>query len=275
MIRKQKLSSVFAIAALIAASLVTANIAVAETSGNSANSAKDVSSVAGIRGSGVRGIRGSGVRGIRGSGVRGIRGSGVRGIRGSGVRGIRGSGVRGIRGSGVRGIRGSGVRGIRGSGLRANEGDALNPDLQLLAIGAASVNAENGALSVIGQQIVLDDVTEVINLATGGGTLPNGARVAVSGELMDAGQILATEIVVLSDEFVHGADSVYLKTIVESADSATANAQSGATSIDYSAALGSSATFNPTQGDVAEFAGITSADFPARVYAQTADLAKD
>ena len=37
-----------------------------------------LSSLNGLRGSGVRGLRGSGVRGLRGSGVRGLRGSGVR-----------------------------------------------------------------------------------------------------------------------------------------------------------------------------------------------------
>ena len=193
----------------------------------------------------------------------------------AGVAGIRTGGVRGIRTGGVRGIRTGGVRGIRTGGVRTYEGSGISDDLQLAAIGPASV--KDSGLSILGQNIVLDDITEVISIPTGeqavgvdaASLISSGDNISVAGEVMDPGQILATVIVITKNDYVHGADSAYLKARVSSVNPITAIATSVGSTIDYAASLYNGSTNSFAVGDVIEASGFTSPDSNT-IYASAA-----
>jgi|GEM_PF-5568533 len=206
---------------------------------------------------------GASSQGIRQGGVRGIRQGGVRGIRQGGVRGIRQGGVRGIRQGGVRGIRQGGVRGIRQGGVRST-GDldfSSNP-IPLIAIGPLQTSQDD-RLVVMGQDILTDYQTIVIDSLTGDEitleSIAPGSLLLVAGDTMGPGEQIATVVSVLKADYVPGSDSVYLRANLSAADNMVARATSGNTSIDYSQTLFDSELAALGGNEIIEFFGTTGA----------------
>jgi len=211
----------------------------------------------------------------------GIDGDGsllLTGVSNSVSLGLKGSGVRGLKGSGVRGLKGSGVRGLKGSGVRSVTYENDNPTvvdygIPLVALGpVSSIDYASGTIGILGQVVVVDSVTQTLdlegNLDTANGLagltlLSAGDYIAVAGEVMDPGQHLGTVLIRMPTPYVDGATPVYVRTIVESVDQEIANISAGETSINFGAALYDSALFDVDQGSVVEFVGTTAADYTA------------
>jgi hypothetical protein len=227
------------------------------------------SGLKGIHGSGLKGIHGSGLKGIHGSGLKGIHGSGLKGIHGSGLKGIHGSGLKGIHGSGLKGTHGSGLKGIHGSGLKGIHGSGLKSvvllePLPVVAIGPISkVSAKSNVISVLGQNIILDDQTLTISIKNGAATptihknslnsLNEGDYIVVAGEVMDSGNSLGTILIKLATSFVDGSSPVYVRGALSSVSPTISAANSGKTEIDYSSALYEDGLFDATVGSIVEF----------------------
>jgi hypothetical protein len=106
----------------------------------------------------------------------------------------------------------------------------------LLAIGqVTTIDTTNNTAQVNGQTILLDSqsqVTSTSNISYGIGALEIGDHVAVSGDLVDPGFSLATNIIVFDDTYVAGDSSAYARVLIDSLDESIAKATSGSTSID-------------------------------------------
>jgi hypothetical protein len=223
------------------------------------------SGLKGISGSGLQGISGSGLQGISGSGLQGISGSGLQGISGSGLQGISGSGLLGISGSGLLGISGSGLQGISGSGLRAVDESSQTENASgspfgsdLIAVGPVTANLKT-SLSVLGQQLLLDDSTVVLSVQDGAlvriTDIVEGSYVAVLGTVLGSAVASAETILVLPTAYVDGSSPVYVRGIISRINSALALATVGGTEFDFSSSLGGFAVGNLAKGDLVEFFG--------------------
>jgi len=162
--------------------------------------------------------------------------------------------------------------------VRASVDDFLGDEIQVVAVGASQV--AEGQLSVLGQQVVLDEITEVVILADGSraygpeavATIAQGNSITVAGEIMDAGQILATVIVVSNEQYVHGADNAYLRARISDVNPAIAVASSSSSVIDFSASLYNGSNNNFAVGDIIEVTGITNGTDANLIFAQAANI---
>ena len=175
------------------------------------------------------------------------------------MRGLKGSGLRGLKGSGLRGLKGSGLRGLKGSGLRSvtyenDNSTVVDYGIPLLALGpVSSIDKASAAISILGQVVVVDSVTQTVvlgeqlNTANGlsGLMLLNaGDYVAVAGEVMDPGRHLGTVLIRMPTPYIDGATPVYVRTIVESVDREIATVSAGQTLVNFGAALYDGALFD-------------------------------
>jgi hypothetical protein len=106
----------------------------------------------------------------------------------------------------------------------------------LLAIGqVTAIDTINNTAQVNGQTILLDaqsQITSASNISYGIDALQTGDHVAVSGDLVDLGFSLATNIIIFDDTYVAGDSSAYVRVLIDSLDETTVKATSGSTSID-------------------------------------------
>ena len=174
-----------------------------------------------------------------------------------------GASSQGIRQGGVRGIRQGGVRGIRQGGVRST-GDldfSSNP-IPLIAIGPLQTSQDD-RLVVMGQDILTDYQTIVIDSLTGDEitleSIAPGSLLLVAGDTMGPGEQIATVVSVLKADYVPGSDSVYLRANLSAADNMVARATSGNTSIDYSQTLFDSELAALGGNEIIEFFGTTGA----------------
>jgi len=150
--------------------------------------------------------------------------------------------------------------------------------LTLVAVGPAVANTENGTLSVLGQELITDDVTTVIGLdgsLTELDAINSGNFVAVAGEVMESGRLLVTEITVIQDTYIHGTHSVFLKAALRNVDHTVGQATAGAASIQLGQSYYSSEAFALQDGSIGEFIGYTTESTPNQIFAQSALLASD
>jgi hypothetical protein len=139
---------------------------------------------------------------------------------------------------------------------------ASDSESPLIALGPiTALDTLNGSISINGQVIIFDDqtvtgTTESIAFGLGGTSLLSaGDYVIVTGELMDPGLSLATDVLLLDEAYVAGDSEAYLRVLTDQNNSTEGKVYSGDTTIDYSPALYSNSLDQWVEGTEVEFYG--------------------
>ena len=149
--------------------------------------------------------------------------------------------------------------GVYQSDAYAVSGETEADDVPMLAIGpVSSISAEDQAISVNGQTFSIDSITEFDGTTLS--ELSQGDYVAVGGELMDAGQSLATVVLALDESYAAGSSVSYLRVISGDNNSSLASFSSGESVVDYSGAVAQAGLGGLETGSEVELFGSSYGD---------------
>ena len=158
--------------------------------------------------------------------------------------------------------------GIVGGDRMVMNGIVGGDNLDVLGV-VESTNQATASTTVSGQTVRLTTNTKIT--AESGGSLAKGALVAVYGAINADGTISASQVHVLSGQYVAGATTLYVRGVVKSVNPALATAKVGNLSVDFSSSL-ASGNSSIVAGSVAEFSGLQTSS--STLFASKSGLVK-